>query len=54
MIVLRVQAGALIRRRGRVADSHIVLDKPLVDGLGSMRHEYPAFEVGFAEDIWKC
>jgi hypothetical protein len=53
VIMFGIQRRTLIRRRGRIADSHIVLDEPFVDGFGRMCHEHSAFEIGLAEDVGK-
>lgn len=51
MVLLGIQSGALIRRRGRAAHTHIILDQPFVDGFGGVCHEYTALEIGLAEHI---
>jgi len=34
-------------------DTNTVLNEPFVDGLCSMRHEYPATEIGLGKHIWQ-
>lgn len=53
VVVLCIKGSALIRRRRRIADSNVVLDKPFVDRLGRMGHENAALEVGLAKDVWE-
>lgn len=51
MVLLGIECSTLVRRGCRVADSHIILDKPLVDGFGRVRHVDSPGEIRFAEHI---
>ena len=51
MIMFIVETCPLIGGGGCIADSDIILYQPLIDSLGGMGHEDPAFEICLAKDI---